>query len=292
MAKLAARGGSGMSSVPAAGVAAAIDALGLARPVVTPLAGGILNRSFRVREGDEDLVLKLAGEAAPGLGASRRSEFAMQALAAGGGLAPPVVLADEARGFIVSRHASGRTPSAGEMHDARLLVRVGAWIAALHALPPPVGLAVVDFGERAAGYLSRLQAGSPGGLAIRLAKELTARRAALPRPAQLAACHHDLHHRNFIDDGRRLLAVDWEYAGPGDPAADLASCIGYHGLRDDGVDALLAGYGQEGAGLRERVAQLTWIFDCLWYGWNAVAGLSGSAPDPHEQERLAARLLQ
>ncbi len=279
-----------MSSATAR-IADAIDALGLTRPRVTPLAGGILNRSFRVREGDEDLVLKLGGDAAPGLGASRRSEFAMQALAAGAGLAPPVVLVGEAQGFIVSRHASGRTPSAGDMHDTRLLARVGAWIAALHALPLPAGLAVVDFGERAAGYLSRLQASAPGGFPGRLADELAARRAALPRPVQLAACHHDLHHRNFIDDGRRLLAVDWEYAGPGDPAADLASCIGYHGLRDDGVDALFAGYGREGTGLRERVANLAWIFDCLWFGWNAAAGLSGSEPDMVEQARLAARLL-
>ncbi len=281
-----------MSSATAVRVAAAIDALGLARPAVTPLAGGILNRSFRVREGDEDLVLKLAGDAAPALGVSRRSEFTVQALAAGAGLAPPVVLADEAGGFIVSRHASGRTLPAGDMHDARQLARVGAWIAALHALPLPDGLAVVDFGERAAGYLSRLQAGSPGGIPGRLADELAARRAVLPRPPQLAACHHDLHHRNFIDDGRRLLAVDWEYAGPGDPAADLASCIGYHGLRDDGVDALLAGYGREGPGLRERVTKLAWIFDCLWFGWNALAGMSVSAPDVDEQAILVARLLQ
>jgi aminoglycoside phosphotransferase (APT) family kinase protein len=281
-----------MSRTPDAGVAAAIDALGLSRPAVTPLAGGILNRSFRVRAGDEDLVVKLAGEAAPALGACRRSEFAMQALAAIAGLAPPVVLADEAGGFIVSRHARGRTPTAGDMQDARLLARIGAWIAALHALPVPAGLAVVDFGERAAGYLSRVQADSPGGFPGRLAVELASRRAALPRTAQLAACHHDLHHRNFIDDGQRLLAVDWEYAGPGDPAADLASCIGYHGLRDDGVDALLAGYGRDDAALRERVTQLAWIFDCLWFGWNAAAGLSGSAPDAREQARLAARLAQ
>lgn len=281
-----------MSGVPATGLAAAIEALGLARPVVTPLAGGILNRSFRLREGGEDLVVKLAGRAAPALGASRRSEFAMQALAAGAGLAPPVVLADEARGFIVSRHASGRMPSAGDMQDTRLLARIGAWIAALHALPVPAGLAAVDFGERAASYLSLLLADSPGGFPGRLAHELAARRAALPRPVQLAACHHDLHHRNFIDHGRRLLAVDWEYAGPGDPAADLAACVGYHGLRDEGIDALLAGYGHDGAELRDRVARLAWIFDCLWFGWNAVAGLPGSAPDVDEQARLTARLLQ
>jgi aminoglycoside phosphotransferase (APT) family kinase protein len=216
----------------------------------------------------------------------------MQALAAVAGLAPPVVLADEARGFIVSRHACGRMPTPGDMEDPRLLVRIGAWIAALHALPVPAGLAVVDFGERAAGYLVQLQAGSSGGFPGRLAAELAVRRAALPRPVQLAVCHHDLNHRNFIDDGRRLLAVDWEYAGPGDPAADLASCVGYHGLRGGSIDALLAGYGHDGAKLRERIVALAWIFDCLWFGWNAVAGLSGAAPDAREQARLAARLAQ
>jgi aminoglycoside phosphotransferase (APT) family kinase protein len=146
------------------------------------------------------------------------------------------------------------------MHDTRLLARVGAWIAALHALPLHDGLAVVDFGERAAGYLSRLQADSPGGLPRRLATELAARRAALPPPERLAACHHDLHHRNFIDDGRRLLAVDWEYAGPGDPAADLASCIGYHGLRDDGIDAEDA---EGGADVPSRGSHLRYLIVSL-----------------------------
>lgn len=279
------------ASLPAA-VQAAIEALGLEQPVVTALAGGSLNRSFRLRAGSRDLVLKIAGESAPALGASRRAEFAMQALAAGAGLAPPVVLADAARGFIVSRHASGDMPAVSGMHEPRLLGRIGAWIAALHALPPPAGLPVVDFGERAAGYLARLQADAPGILVERIGRELAARRADLPPPARLAACHHDLHHRNFIDDGRCLLAVDWEYAGPGDPAADLASCIGYHRLGDPGIDALLDGYGEAGPELRGRITSLTWIFECLWFGWNAAAGLAGSAPDAAEQARLAARLAQ
>lgn len=265
-----------MSGGPEAAIGAAIEALRLTRPVVTALAGGALNRSFRLRADSHDLVLKLAGEAAPALGASRRAEFVMQAMAAGAGLAPPVVLADEARGFIVSRHASGGMPAAADMQDPRLLARIGAWIARLHALQPPAGLAVVDFGERAAGYLARLQAQAPEPSVERMARELAARRADLPRPARLAACHHDLHHRNFIDDGRRLLAVDWEYAGPGDPAADIAACVGYHRLGDAGVDALLGGYGESGLGLRERVASLAWIFDCLCSGWNALAARATS----------------
>jgi thiamine kinase-like enzyme len=148
----------------------------------------------------------------------------------------------------------------------------------------------VDFGERAAAYLARLGAARANPFVVRLARELEDRRARLPAAPRLAPCHHDLHRRNLLDDGRRLLAVDWEYAGPGDPAADLAACVGYHALRGAQVDALLGGYGQAAVPLAARVAELGWIFDCLWFGWNAVAALEGAVPDPAEQARLAARL--
>jgi aminoglycoside phosphotransferase (APT) family kinase protein len=274
----------------ASAVATASAALGLARPEVMPLPGGVANRSLRLREGGRDFVLRLASEAAAGLGAGGRPEVAMQALAAAAGLAPPIVLADPGGRFIVMEHAAGGSPGAAAMRDERLLRRIGAWLARLHALAPPAGLVAVDYGERAAGYLARVSAARPEPFVSRLARELERRRAALPPPARLAACHHDLHRRNLIDDGERILAVDWEYAGPGDPAADFAACAGYHGLGADGIEALLEGYGGAQHAMRSRIDALAWIFDCLWYGWNAAAALDGLEPDRGEQARLAARL--
>ncbi len=274
-----------------AAVAAAVSALGLRRPEITELAGGVVNRSFRIRDGDQDYVLRLAGDAVTGLGANASSELAMNALAAGAGLAPPIVLADTTRGIIVSRHAAGRTPGRMDTRNPQFLRRLGGWIERLHALDPPSGLPVIDFGERAAGCLARAMSRRPDRVLQRLAAALERRRAALPPPVRFTACHHDLHHRNLLDDGRRLFAVDWEYAGPGDPAADLASCIGYHDLDATQVDSLLAGYGPDSGSLRERIAALGWIFDCLWFGWNATAQLAGLEVDPGEQSRLAARLM-
>ena len=271
-------------------LAAAAAALDLERPTIMELSGGVSNRTFRLRDRSHDYVLRLAGLSAAGLGASGTSEVAMQALAADAGLAPPLVLADVAAGLVVSRYVAGRMPTARELQDVRLLRRVGAFIAQLHALEPPPGLPVVDFGERAAGYLDRVAAAGVDVFALRLQRELARRRAALPAPSRRAPCHHDLHHRNFLDDGSRLLAVDWEYAGPGDPAADLASCIGYNAITGARAEALYDGYGADAAELRARVAATGWIFDCLWYGWNAVAALDGLNPDPEEQSRLAARL--
>jgi len=273
-------------------VASAIAALGLEHPAVEPLAGGVANASVRIRDARQDLVLKLAGDGTPGLGARAESEIAMQSVAAAAGLAPAVVLADPTRGLIVARHASGRMPTAGEMRDPRLLRRLGAWVARLHALATPPGLPVVDIGARAAQYLDRLAGADRGALPATLLASLESRRRNLPGPARVTACHHDLHRRNLIDDGARLLAVDWEYAGPGDPAADLAACIGYHALGRDAIDALFAGYGPEGEAMRQRIGALGWIFDCLWYGWNGVAALEGLAIDGAEQAALAARLAR
>ncbi len=282
-----------MPSLPAgirAKVAAAIEALGLDRPDVTELAGGAANRSFRLQDGRHDFVIRLASGATALLGAHRESEIAMQALAAGAGLAPQIVLVDRGLDMLVTRYVTGDVPDRAGLGEATMLRRVGAWLARLHALAPPPGLPVVDFGERAAGYLAGVQSRKPSAFTAEIIRRLEARRARLPGLARLAACHHDLHHRNFVDTGDSLVAIDWEYAGPGDPAADLASFIGYHELDPARIEFLLAGYGVDTPALRARIESLGWIFDCLWWGWNAAAGLAGLEVDPLLQSRLGARL--
>lgn len=271
-------------------VAAIAGELGLVEPQVTPLPGGGASRTLRLRDGRQDLVLRIVGAPAVPLGASGAGECTMQALAAAAGLAPAVVLARPAQGLLVTRHVGGRTPGPRDLEDPVFLARLGGWMARLHALAPPAGLPPVDFGERAAAYLQALQARRPSAAVERLSARLAGRRAALAPVTHPASCHHDLHRRNLVDTGEALVAVDWEYAGPGDPAADIAACIGYHDIGPAGLDALLSGYGRDTPGLRARVAALGWIFDCLWFGWNAVAESAGIGADAALQARLLARL--
>jgi thiamine kinase-like enzyme len=60
---------------------------------------------------------------------------------------------------------------------------------------------------------------------------------------RLAPCHNDLLAANFIHGGERLWIVDWEYAGMGDPAFDLANFAVSNGLDEDGDRLLLGAYG-------------------------------------------------
>jgi thiamine kinase-like enzyme len=45
----------------------------------------------------------------------------------------------------------------------------------------------------------------------------------------LALCHNDLVCRNIVD-GERLVLIDWEYTGTGDPYFDLAVVVQHHSL--------------------------------------------------------------
>lgn len=271
-------------------VQSVIAELGMDRPVRTPLAGGSSNRAIRLRDARQDVVVRIAGDAATVLGVDCESELTMQRLAAGLGLAPAILIARPTDGLLVMQHAAGRELTYEDLHEPAMLQRIGAWLARLHAAPSPA-LPAIDTGARAAGYLAQMIAMQAPAPAEAIAARLAARRRALSAPARIVPCHHDLHFGNLVDAPGGLLAIDWEYAGPGDPAADIAACIGYHALEPDEVDALLAGYGAADATLRQRLSALQWIFDCLWYGWNGAAQAAGLDIDRELQARLSARLL-
>jgi thiamine kinase-like enzyme len=73
---------------------------------------------------------------------------------------------------------------------------------------------------------------------LAMADELERRQVPLP----IVFGHHDLLPGNFMDDGRRLWLIDWEYGAFGTPMFDLAnlSANGELDARQD--DVLLSSY--------------------------------------------------
>lgn len=273
------------------GIAAIAAELGLDRPVVTVLAGGLVNRTLRLQDARQDVVLRFAGAQAAGLGVDRDSEGTMLRLAAAAGLAPELVVTRPQQGVLVTRHVAGHVLSRDDARAPQMLARIGEWLARLHALPLPAGLVPIDIAARAAGYLERLQAQASTPMLRDLAVRLGRIREELPPPRRLVPCHHDLHHLNLVDTGTRLVALDWEYAGPGDPAADLAACICYQDLDWRQQQLLLGAYGGDIRQFTNRLAPLCWVFDCLCHGWMELASLQGLAADPEQRSRLLARLM-
>ena len=86
-------------------------------------------------------------------------------------------------------------------------------------------------------------------------------------------CHNDLLNANFIDDGRRLRIVDWEYAGMGDVFFDLANFSINHELDREGREALLEAYFGELRASNERALELMlFMSDFREAMWGVIQG--------------------
>lgn len=205
------------------------------------LGGGITNHNVKVTRPDGVFVLRVAGRDTDLLGIDREVELAATRAASAVGVGPEVVDFVEPEGWLVTRFVEGWIPPPEALREPAQLTRVAAALRAVHRGPPIPGrfdaLAVVDaYRETAVARGAALPAAFAA--AYPLARRVAELRAGQPpRP-----CHNDLLNANFIDDGGRLVIVDWEYAGMGDPFFDLANFSVNHSLDADGRAVLLAAY--------------------------------------------------
>lgn len=88
-----------------------------------------------------------------------------------------------------------------------------------------------------------------------------------PRPLRLAPLHMDLHAGNIVHHQGQLRLIDWEYAGDGDVALDIAAAS----LEDEHREALIRHYARqamlEPEQLRRQVARWRPWTLALMAGW-------------------------
>lgn len=289
----------GMTGRAGAATAAAIDST-LARALgrfsagraalgaglqATPLVGGLANRSWLVTSAAGHWVVRLAGASDARFAINRIAECQVQAVAAALGLGPAVVHAAPEEGLLVSEHLAGRAWARADVRSPDGIHALGARLADMHSLPPPRTVRRIDVHQVLTHYLELPPSSAPAfpreDISARLRWSLATYKAG---PSVL--CHNDLHHLNIIA-GERLMFVDWEYAGVGDPLLDLAAVIGYHDLDADQRTALLAAHG--GGFKAEDVARMCLVFDCLHALWLDAAN-GWESLDAARREALLARL--
>jgi aminoglycoside phosphotransferase len=201
---------------------------------------------YRVEAAGRVFVLKVAGEGEP-FGSWRR-KLEIQQLAAGAGLAPPIVHVDEARRAVLSAFIVDR--SFGALYgDPRTreaaLVQLGRTVRRVHELPLPPDADSRAPLELLAAIWSGLVVGfalpSFVGDAVRrmLAEEVPVRE----RAAVLS--HNDVNPTNLVYDGENLLLLDWDTAGPNDPFYDLAAIAVFLRMDEGTCEALLAAHDGE-----------------------------------------------
>ena len=204
------------------------------------LGGGITNRNFRVQLGGVDYVIRRPGKDTDLLGIDRAAERVATETAAGLGIAPAVAAALD--DCLVTRFVACRALAAREL--AERVQEIAGALRRFHesATILPASFWVPDLLARYTAIVRERGGTLPAAYTrtVAIAARIeTALPLAVARP-----CHNDLLPGNLIraeGDGR-ILIVDWEYAGMGDPRFDLGNLSVNNSFDEVTDDRLLSAY--------------------------------------------------
>jgi len=257
---------------PGAGALALVPGLKTGAPLaIARLHGGTVNDSWRVETAAGRFVLRLDGAAWRRPGVDRARERALHAVAAEGGLAPALIAQSAADGAQVSVYVDGQDWTEARFSAPEALERLGGRLRALHALPPPDGLAEFDPQSCARDYLRRLAPGSGGGARAAAAVNRVGEAAATVAGTSARTCiiHGDLAAGN-LREGTRLWLLDWEYAQLAHPIYDVACVLAYYPKARAHQARLLAAAGLEGN--LEALGAAIYVYEALTWLWRLARG--------------------
>jgi thiamine kinase-like enzyme len=228
---------------------------------VSPLSGGLTNRTWVVELDERRAVLKIDDKPREAPFNSRPTEAYIQAAAAEQGLANSVILATDT--VYMTEYVDGVVWSLNCLEDNENLDKLAAGLKKLHSLPltgrtfDPLGAArqysqLIDPAEavKVSEYLRKVEAG--------------------PRPPNLCCCHNDLVVANILNVPD-IRFLDWEYACDNDPFFDLATIVAHHNLTAEQSDYLLDSYFDgDGSRWREQLARQAEVYEALLWLWGAA----------------------
>ena len=253
---------------PAARAGALACWSGPVEPVV--LSGGLTNHNFVVRDRGEAFVVRIADDI-PLHGIMRFNELASSRAAYAAGVSPEIVHAEP--GALVMRFIEGTTYGEAEVRAALGAGRIVPLLKRVHREIPKhfEGPALIFWVFQVVrGYARTLRAGNSrmtGELPRFL--EINAALEAALGPVEIIFGHNDLLAANFIDDGKRLWLVDWDYGGFNCPLFDLANLASNNQFSAAEEDSLLEDYFETPAGdeLRHKLSAMkcaSLLRESLW----------------------------
>ena len=241
-----------------------------------PLAGGITNQNFTVEDRGRRYVVRVGSDILVH-GVVRANELAASRAAHLAGLSPCVVHAEP--GIVVFDFIEGRTYTAEDVRNPANLERLVDIVRRCHRDIPqylrgPAAMFWVFHVVR--DYAHTLSEGASRH--IPLLPDLLARAARLEAavgPIEVVFGHNDLLAANFIDDGRRLWLVDWEYAGFNSPLFDLGGLASNSELSPEQAERALSLYFGKPVDdqLRRRAAAMTAASLLRETMWSMVSGI-------------------
>ncbi len=212
-------------------------------PKVDTLDGGMTNQNFIVTDKHSKYVVRI-GHDIPEHQILRFNELAASRAAHAAGIAPAVHYAAE--GVLVIDFIEGRTLTADDANQPDTLERMVSVIKDCHQNVSSHlrGASLVFWVFHVIrDYANTLRAAnSPYRAHLSEWLEAASRLESLAGPFDIVYAHNDLLAANFIDDGKKLWLIDWEYAGYNTPLFDLGGLASNNELPETEEKKLLELY--------------------------------------------------
>jgi thiamine kinase-like enzyme len=205
-------------------------------PKLTVIEAGRTNTNFKAEVDDKTYFVRY-GDDLPHHFIYRENEKLAISVVEKADLAPKIIYAED--GFLITDFIKGRTLEIRDVENDNCLCDIARLLKDLHTLDFRGIKNDFDLHQIVKTYLEKL--GDKISPKWRLEIDEIIRK--LPSFKDNSLIHGDVLNENFIADGQRLWLIDWEYAGIGNPAIDLAMCASNFDLSETQIARLVEVHG-------------------------------------------------
>ena len=246
------------------------------RTSVTELSGGLTNRNFLIETTEDKYVARVSSNSSSLLSIDRGSEFINSTIAGNGGVGAKVLDYLPGEGLLLISYIQGKTFGASDVGEN--LERIATSLRSLHKLQ--------EFDHEfnmfntQKNYLSIVQAQGfrlPDNYLDFMSKVDEIKNAFAVLFEALVPCNNDLLPGNFIDDGKKIWLIDYEYSGNNDACFEIGNVWAEAFLPLGALEELVSAY--YGEYRPDKVAR-AWLWALMAkYGWTLWASIQSEVSD-------------
>lgn len=239
---------------------------------IQPLSGGLTNTNFKVTVDDVPYFVRVPGESTELLAIDRKNEYHNTKAAAEAGVAPKIYYHLPEYNVMVLEFLNGETMSKDSLNKKGMPTRMAQAIKKLNQGPRFYS----DFNmfRLAEYYLSLCKERDirvPDGYLERKSTVARIEKAMNVNPLPTVPCNNDLLAENYIDDGKQLWLIDYEYSGNNDPTFELGNTCQEMQFNDQQINEVCAAYfGKATPDMVARMKLNMIMSDVGWGLWAAI----------------------
>ena len=247
-----------------------------ARTSIKELSGGLTNRNFLIETPTDKYVARVSSNSSSFLSIDRGSEFINTTIAGKGGVGAKVLDYIPGEGLLLISYISGKTFGADDV--AANLPRIATSLRNLHALEPFDH--EFNMFNTQSNYLKIVKEQGfrvPDGYVDFEPMVAQIKKAFEVLFEGLVPCNNDLLPGNFIDDGKKIWLIDYEYSGNNDACFEIGNVWAEAFQPIEALEELVTAY--YGAHRPDKVAR-AWLWALMAkYGWTLWASIQDSVSE-------------